>query len=127
MKNRDVYITFPTVLLRIFFYPFATWHLCKNKKVLARLFLMIDKICLALVLVYVGVLGFINIFLEFTEVAWFYQLLYILYPILLVLYSGNFRVMMVYCDWNRIEVIFFKFTLLVGSTSYFVLGMYYLV
>ncbi len=97
MENRDVYITLPTLIFRMIFYPIATYNLCQNWKVLARLIFMIDKILLANVLLYFGVMGFILIFLQFTNVAWFYQALFVLFPAHMLLYAGNFRVMMVYC------------------------------
>ena len=127
MKNRDVYIAFPLMMLRIIFYPLGTYHLCQNPTVLVRLFFMVDKILLALVLLCLGTYGFNVIFLAFTDWKWLYISIFILYPLHMFLYAGNFRVMMVYCEWNQIQVILFKLTLLIGSTSFFVLGMYYLV
>lgn len=97
MDNRDVYFTLPTLIVRMFFYPIATYNLCQNWKVLARLVFMIDKILLANVLLYIGVMGFILIFLQFSTVAWFYQSLFVLFPTHMLMYAGNFRVMMVYC------------------------------
>ena len=58
---------------------------------------MLDKILMAAILVYIGVLGFILIFLAFTPSQWFYQSLFVTYPILWLFYTGHFRVMMVYC------------------------------
>lgn len=34
---------------------------------------------------------------------------------------------MVYCDWSKTQTVIYKITLLIGSTSYFILGVYYLV
>ena len=127
MKNRDVYIAFPLLILRIAFYPFATYHLCQNVTVLVRLFFMVDKILLALILLTLGTYGFNMIFLAFTESQWMYLSIFVLYPLHMFLFTGYFRVMMIYCEWNKVQVILFKVTLLIGSTSFFILGMYYLV
>lgn len=127
MPYRDIFFTAPTVLLRIIFFPMATYNLCKNWKVVKRLYFMIDKILMSAILVYIGVLGFILIFLSFTPSAWFYQSLFVLFPVLWLFYTGHFRVMMVYCEWEKWQVITFKITLLIGAMSYFILGIYYLV
>ena len=127
LPYRDIAITFPTLIIRIVLLPIATYKLCNNWKVLLRLTFMIDKVMLAGLLQYVGVMGFILIFIPYTPSAWFYQCLFILYPIYWLLYIGNFRVCMVYCEWTKVQTIIYKITLLVGSTSYFILGVYYLV
>lgn len=88
---------------------------------------MVDKVMLAGVLQYIGVMGFILIFIPYTPSAWFYHSLMGLYPLYWLIYIGNFRVSMVYCDWSKTQTVIYKITLLIGSTSYFILGVYYLV
>ena len=97
MEDRDVKVIFPTIIARLLFYPFATYHLCQNKTILLKLFFMVDKLLLAIILLYIGVMGFIFVFLAFAPNAWFYQMLFIIYPVAMFMYVGNFRVMMVYC------------------------------
>lgn len=101
MPFRDVMITFPTVLLRLILFPIATLKLCTNSTVLLRLIFMVDKVMLSGVLQYIGVMGFILIFLPYTPSAWFYQSLFVLYPIIWLFYLANFRVSMVYCEWSK--------------------------
>ena len=127
MPGRDVMFLPPTILFRLVFFPISTYYLCQNCAVITRLYFMVDKILLALILAYIGVMGFILIFLPYTPFKWLYYGLFFFYPLTVFLYIGNFRVMMVYCEWSKLEVILFKFTLLCGSTSFFILGMYYLV
>lgn len=105
----------------------ATYKICKNWKVLLRLYFMVDKVLLAALLEYIGVMSFILIFLPYTPLYILYYALTGLYPIVWFLYIGNFRVLIIYCNWSKWQVIAYKMTLLIGSTSYFVLGVYYLV
>lgn len=51
----------------------------------------------------------------------------ICYPILLFFLVGNFRVMLVYCKWNKIEVIIYKIIKIIGATYFLIYGGYLIV
>lgn len=44
------------------------------------------------------------------------------YPILLFFMCGNQRVMLVFCDWEKWQVIFYKFIKIIGTTYFLVYG-----
>lgn len=46
----------------------------------------------------------------------------IAYPILLFTMVGNFRVMLLYCKWNKIQVIIYKLVKALGSTYFLIYG-----
>lgn len=117
----------PTALFRLIVLPMCAYKLCKNWKVLMKLFFMVDKVLLAAILEYIGVMSFIIIFLPYTPLYILYYILTVIYPIIWLLYIGSFRVMIIYCDWSKWQVLAYKCTLLIGSTSYFILGVHYLV
>lgn len=127
MPYRDIMFIPPTLIFRFIVFPASTYNLCKNFKVIRRLYFMLDKILMSSILIYIGVLGFILIFLPFTPSPWLYQSLIVLFPLMYLCYTGHYRVMLVYCDWERWQVLSFKATLMIGAMSYFFLGIYYLV
>ena len=94
---RDVIFTFPTLILRLILIPIVTLKLCQNTTVNLRLLFMVDKIMLSGLMHYIGVLGFILIFLPYTPSAWFYNSLIGIFPVMWLFYLWNFRVSMIYC------------------------------
>lgn len=124
---RDLIFVPPTVLFRLIVLPLTTYKMCQNWSVLLRLFFMVDKVLLAAILEYIGVMTFIMIFIPYTPIYLLYYMLIVFYPIIWLLYIGNFRVLIIYCDWSKWQVLAYKMTLLIGSTSYFILGVHYLV
>ena len=121
------YLFIPTVILRMFISLFCSYFLCKNWRLLLKLYLTIDKVFLTEVVEIVSVVCYISIFLPYTQMKWFYYFYEFSYPLMLFTSIGYFRVMLVFCDWKPWQVIVYKISLMIGAISFFSIGMYYTV
>jgi len=48
----------------------------------------------------------------------------IIYPFLIITLTGNYRVMLIYCDWDRWQLIMYKLLKLFGAIFFLVYGSY---
>ena len=103
--------------VRGFIFLFNSIYLIRFSKKLVKLYLLLDNtflVELASVITYI----FLN---NKTEIQFSLGAI-ICYPILLFILVGNFRVMLLYCDWKSWQVIIYKLVKIIGSTYFLVYG-----
>jgi len=49
------------------------------------------------------------------------------YPILLFFLVGNFRISLIYCDWNWVQVVIYKLVKIIGATYFLIYGGYIII
>ena len=123
----DPYLYFPSIILRIVFFFAGSCFLCKNKKVLFKLFFCFDVSLMAAVAYIAGIYGFIGIYSPHAKYSWVYFNLYLLSPVMYFSFLGYFRVMMVYCQWSDKQTLFTKFVLAIGAGSHIGVGLIFII
>ena len=124
-EDRDIYIFFPTLIIRPIFFIAFSLALCNDRRVLSKLYLCFDRIFLAGLASTISVVIYCYFYIPLTENKWVYYSMYGLVPLLNLSFAGYSRVMMVYCQWPSWRTIIFKLAVIIGGASYFGLGIYY--
>lgn len=70
--------------------------------------------------------GFIGFLLVIYYGDWFQVVTMVAFPIEIIFFVGNFRVMMLYVRWSKWRVILFKLILLADSAVFFQIGAHYI-
>lgn len=125
--EKDKYLFLPTLILRPFFFVAASFYLSHNWKVILKIYASFDRILVAEIAMMISVGVFATKYIPFANDAWIYYSVYGLYPILLLTFSGYYRIMMIYCKWKPWQTILIKIAVAAGAGAYFGLGMYYTV
>ncbi len=73
-----------------------------------------------------GMIGFYAILRFLTTNEWYEQCFGVAYPIWVIYFSGSLRVMIVYVDWSRWEVILYKLTVMFCGLIFFYVGFEYM-
>ena len=113
-----IFMTF----LRSFVFIASSINLVGLTKPLFRLYFLIDN-----VLLFQIATDITYIFLNYQKNTEYVMGAIICYPILLFSLCGNSRVMLLYCQWQRWQVILYKAIRLAGSTYFLVYGCYILI
>lgn len=125
--ENDPYLYFPSIIIRIIFFLSGSCFLCKNKKVLFKLFFCFDVSLMAAVAYVAGIYGFIGIYSSQAKYSWVYFNLYLLSPSMYFSLLGYFRVMMVYCKWTSKQALLMKFVLAIGAGSHIGVGLIFII
>jgi hypothetical protein len=70
--------------------------------------------------------GFIGFLLVIYTDNWYEMVSMVAFPLEMVFFVGNFRVMMLIVKWSKWRVILYKLILLADSALFFEIGAYYL-
>ena len=101
----------------------TTYNLCRDKWKIFNLYLLLDNIFLAQV---ASSFGFVGFLLVLYKENWYQMITMIAFPIEILFFVGNFRIMMLSVQWSRWKVILFKLVLLADSAVFFEIGAYYM-
>jgi hypothetical protein len=110
-------------LSTIFFSLLTTYLLCKDKWMIFNLYVLLDNIFLAQV---ASSFGFVGFLLVIYYGYWYQVITMVAFPVEILFFVGNFRVMMLHVKWSKWRVILFKLVLLADSAVFFEIGAYYL-
>ena len=101
----------------------TTYSLCRDPWKVFNLYVLLDNIFLTQVASAFGFIGFLLVI--YTE-NWYEVVSMVAFPLEMVFFVGNFRVMMLLVKWSKWRVILFKLILLADSALFFEIGAYYL-
>lgn len=101
----------------------TTYNLCKDKWKIFNLYFLLDNIFLAQV---ASSFGFVGFLLVIYNNYWYQIITMMAFPIEIIFFVGNFRIMMLIVKWSKWKVILFKFVLLADSAVFFQIGAYYM-
>lgn len=101
----------------------TTYRLCKDPWKIFNLYVLLDNIFLTQV---ASSFGFIGFLLVIYSGNWYEVMSMIAFPLEMVFFVGNFRVMMLMVKWSKWRVILYKLILLADSALFFEIGAYYL-
>lgn len=102
---------------------FTTYLLCKDSWKVFNLYILLDNIFLTQV---ASSFGFIGFLLVVYTGEWYQVIAMMAFPIEILFFVGNFRIMMLLVKWSKWRVIVFKFILLADSAVFFEIGAYYM-
>ena len=101
----------------------TTYQLCKDAWKIFNLYVLLDNIFLTQV---ASSFGFIGFLLVIYSGNWYEVISMIAFPLEMIFFVGNFRVMMLLVKWSKWRVILYKLILLADSALFFEIGAYYL-
>jgi hypothetical protein len=101
----------------------TTRSLCTDAWKVFNLYVLLDNIFLTQV---ASSFGFIGFLLVIYTGNWFEVVSMVAFPLEMVFFVGNFRVMMLLVKWSKWRVILYKLILLADSALFFEIGAYYL-
>lgn len=117
-NKKWVYLTYMILTgIRCSIFLFNSIYLIGCTKKLLKLYFLLDN---TFVVEVASVITYI--FLNYKTEIQFSLGAVICYPILLFFLVGNFRVMLLYCDWKSWQVIIYKLIKIIGSTYFLVYG-----
>jgi hypothetical protein len=101
----------------------TTYNLCKDKWKVFNLYLLLDNIFLTQV---GSSFGFVGFLLVLYQGNWYQMITMMAFPIEILFFVGNFRIMMLSVKWSKWKVILFKLVLLADSAVFFLIGSHYM-
>ena len=123
----QIFIFLPSVTFRIIFSIATSYCLCKDRNVLVKLYLTVDKLFVTEIIETVAVFAYVSIYMPYSQYPWFYRFYQIIYPVMIFSTTGYLRVILIYSDWKPIQVIAYKICLMIGAISFFTIGIFYTV
>jgi hypothetical protein len=70
--------------------------------------------------------GFIGFLLLINEGYWYQAITMMAFPLEIIFFVGNFRILMLLVKWSKWRIILFKLVLLADSAVFFEIGAYYM-
>lgn len=101
----------------------STYNLCKNKWKIFNLYVLLDNIFLTQV---ASCFGFIGFLLLIYDDYWYQVITMLAFPLEIIFFVGNFRILMLQVKWSKWRIILFKLVLLADSAVFFEIGAYYM-
>lgn len=117
------YMSIAIMLVTIIITTFTTYSLCKDFWKVFNLYILLDNIFLTQV---ASSFGFIGFLLVLYEGHWYQVISMLAFPVEILFYVGNFRIMMLTVKWSKWRVILFKLIMLADSAVFFEIGAYYM-
>lgn len=117
------YMSISILVVTICISSITTYSLCRDKWKIFNLYVLLDNIFLAQV---ASSFGFIGFLLVIYNKHWYQLITMMAYPIEILFFVGNFRIMMLMVKWSKWKVILFKLVLLADSAVFFEIGAYYM-
>jgi hypothetical protein len=108
----SIAITISTITVSLF----TTYLLCKDKIKILNLYVLLDNIFLTQV---ASSFGFIGFLLVIFNGYWYQVITMMAFPVEIIFFVGNFRVMMLHVKWSKWRVILYKLVLLADSAVFF--------
>lgn len=121
--HSKAYMSISIALSTVCFSMISTYLLCKDKWKIFNLYILLDNIFLAQV---ASSFGFIGFLLVIYYGYWYQVITMVAFPLEIIFFVGNFRVMMLHVKWSKWRVILFKLVLLADSAVFFEIGAYYM-
>ena len=119
-NKKWVYLTFIVMtMVRVFIFFINTYIMVGCRRKTFALYFLMDNTFLVMIgsdITYA--------FLNYSSSVDYVIGAIVCYPILLFFLVGNCRVMMIYSNWRRWQVICYKFVKIIGSTYFLVYGCY---
>lgn len=101
----------------------TTYSLCRDFWKVFNLYILLDNIFLTQV---ASSFGFIGFLLVLYDGHWYQIISMLAFPVEILFYVGNFRIMMLMVKWSKWRVILFKLIMLADSAVFFEIGAYYM-
>lgn len=115
----SIALAFSTICISLL----STYRLCKDKWKIFNLYILLDNIFLTEV---ASCFGFIGFLLLINDGYWYQTITMLAFPLEIVFFVGNFRILMLQVRWSKWRVILFKLVLLADSAVFFEIGAYYM-
>lgn len=100
----------------------STCLLTKDTYKIFNLYFLLDHIFLTQL---ASALGFVGFLMVISHGYWYQYVTMIAFPIEIIFYAGNFRVLMLHVKWSKWRVLLFKTVLLGDSAVFFYIGARY--
>lgn len=94
----------------------TTSQLCKDKWKIFNIYVLLDNIFLAEV---ASAFGFVGLLMVIYGGYWYQMIVMISFPIEIIFFVGNFRILMLHVNWSRWRIILYKLVLLADSAAFF--------
>ena len=117
------YLSIVLIIATILITLTTTYSLSRDFWKIFNLYALLDNIFLTQV---ASSFGFIGFLLVIYTGNWYEVISMIAFPLEMIFFVGNFRIMMLYVNWSKWRVILFKLVLLADSALFFEIGAYYL-
>lgn len=117
------YMSIGILLVTIAVSLFTTYKLCQDYWKIFNLYVLLDNIFLAQVASSFGFVGFLLVI--YTQ-DWYQVFTMAAFPLEIIFFVGNFRILMLHVKWSKWKVILFKLILLADSAVFFEIGAYYM-
>ena len=110
-------------LSTIFISLLSTYYLCQDKWKIINLYMLLDNIFLTQV---ASSFGFVGFLLVIYGGYWHQVITMMAFPLEIIFFVGNFRIMMLHVKWSKWRIILYKLVLLADSAVFFEIGAYYM-
>ncbi len=122
-EMNKAYMSIGILLVTLIISLFTTYKLCQDSWKIFNLYVLLDNIFLAQVASSFGFVGFLLVI--YTQ-DWYQVLTMAAFPLEIIFFVGNFRILMLHVKWSKWKVILFKLILLADSAVFFEIGAYYM-
>lgn len=117
------YMSIAIMVTTIIITIITTYSLCRDSWKVFNLYILLDNIFLTQV---ASSFGFIGFLLVIYDGHWYQVISMLAFPVEILFFVGNFRIMMLLVKWSKWRVILYKLVLLADSAVFFEIGAYYM-
>lgn len=117
------YMSITIMVVTIIISIITTYTLCSDGWKVFNLYILLDNIFLTQV---ASSFGFIGFLLVIYDGYWYQVISMMAFPVEIIFFVGNFRIMMLIVKWSKWRVILYKLVLLADSALFFEIGAYYM-
>jgi len=101
----------------------STYHMRPDLGKVLQMYTLVDNIFLMQI---VSSFGFIGFLMVISDGKWYHIVSMIAFPLEIIFFIGNFRVLLLYVRWTKLQMVIYKIILMAGAVLFFQIGALYM-